>query len=92
MSIFRNHFPLGLGTNRFLVSGPKDIKGIENSIELVCHALESGVTYADVGFHYSAGMTPMILKEAFQRTGKNFQLLRKLCMTRIKQQMMHANE
>ncbi len=78
MSIFRNHFPLGLGTNRFLVSGPKDIKGIENSIELVCHALESGVTYADVGFHYSAGMTPMILKEAFQRTGKKFSVTAKV--------------
>ncbi len=78
MGIFNKHFPLGLGTNRFPVSGPNDIQGIERSIELVCEALNRGVSYADLGFHYSAGMAPMILKEAFQQTKKTFSVTTKV--------------
>ncbi len=70
MSIFQKHFPLGLGTNRFLVSGPKDIAGMEKSVELVSKAINRGVDYIDIGFNYSAGMAPVIMKEAFQKTGK----------------------
>lgn len=40
MSIFSNHFPLGLGTSRFPIAGPDDAKGIEQSIALVYQALE----------------------------------------------------
>ena len=78
MGIYKKHFPLGLGTTRFPVLGPKDTSGIEKSIELVSRALERGITYADVGFHYSAGMAPMILKEAFQKTGKFFSVTAKV--------------
>ena len=58
MSIFSRHFPLGLGTSRFPISGPDDTEGIEKSIKLVSEALESGITYIDLGYNYSAGMTP----------------------------------
>ena len=61
MSIFCNHFPLGLGTSRFPISGPNDTQGIEKSIQLVCKALDSGVSYVDVGYIYSAGMAPIVL-------------------------------
>ena len=44
MSIFSRHFPLGLGTSRFPISGPDDTEGIEKSIKLVSEALESGIT------------------------------------------------
>ena len=70
MSIFEKHFPLGLGTSRFPISGPNDTEGIEKSIELARQALEMGITYVDVGYNYSAGMAPFVLKEAF-RNGKS---------------------
>jgi len=72
MSIFSNHFPLGLGTSRFPIAGPDDTKGIEQSIALVYQALESGITYVDVGYNYSAGMALFVLKEAFQQTTQPF--------------------
>ena len=72
MSIFSRHFPLGLGTSRFPVVGPNDAKGLENSIKLACSALELGIDYIDVGHNYSAGMAPMILKEAFRQTTRPF--------------------
>lgn len=78
MSIFCNHFPLGLGTSRFPISGPNDTQGIEKSIQLVCKALDSGVSYVDVGYIYSAGMAPIVLKEAFQRTDKPFSVTGKV--------------
>ena len=78
MSIFSRHFPLGLGTSRFPISGPDDTEGIEKSIKLVSEALESGITYIDLGYNYSAGMTPFVLKEAFQQTKKTFSVTAKV--------------
>lgn len=78
MGIFRKHFPLGLGTSRFPVSGPDDIEGIEKSVKLVYEALECGITYVDVGYNYSAGMAPLILKEAFQQTDRPFSVTAKV--------------
>lgn len=78
MSIFCRHFPLGLGTSRFPISGPDDTEGIEKSIKLVSEALESGITYIDLGYNYSAGMTPFVLKEAFQQTKKTFSVTAKV--------------
>lgn len=78
MSIFNKHFPLGLGTSRFPISGPNDTKGIEQSIELVRDAIENGITYIDVGYNYSAGMAPIVLKEAFQQTKKPFSVTAKV--------------
>lgn len=72
MSIFSGHFPLGLGTSRFPVSGSGDREGIKKSIDLVVEALNSGMDYIDVAHNYSAGMAPAILKEAFQQTKKPF--------------------
>lgn len=78
MSIFQKHFPLGLGTSRFPISGPDDIVGIEKSVELVSKALNGGITYIDVGFNYSAGMAPLVLKEAFSQTTKPFSVTAKV--------------
>lgn len=78
MSIFSNHFPLGLGTSRFPIAGPDDTKGIEQSIALVYQALESGITYVDVGYNYSAGMALFVLKEAFQQTDQPFSVTAKV--------------
>lgn len=78
MSIFGRHFPLGLGTSRFPISGPNDSAGIEKSIKLVHEALEGGVTYVDVGYNYSAGMAPFVLKQAFQQTARPFSVTAKV--------------
>ena len=78
MSIFSNHFPLGLGTSRFPIAGPDDTKGIEQSIALVYQALESGITYVDVGYNYSACMALFVLKEAFQQTDQPFSVTAKV--------------
>ena len=42
MGILKRHFPFGLGTSRFPISGPGDAKGIEASVKLVLRALEAG--------------------------------------------------
>lgn len=78
MSIFSKHFPLGLGTSRFPILGPDDTKGIEQSIELVCKALDSGISYVDVGYNYSAGMAPFVLKEAFRQASRPFSVTAKV--------------
>lgn len=78
MSVFSKHFPLGLGTGRFSISGPDDKEGIEKSVELVCKALDAGIDYVDVGYTYSAGMSPVVLKEAFHRTTKPFSVTAKV--------------
>ena len=78
MSIFGKHFPLGLGTSRLPVSGPGDTEGIEKSIKLVHNALELGISYIDVGYNYSAGMAPLVLKEAFQNTVRPFSVTAKV--------------
>lgn len=78
MGIYDGCFPLGLGTSRFPISGPNDITGIEKSIELVRIALNSGITFVDVGYNYSAGMAPVVLKEAFQQTCAPFSVTAKV--------------
>lgn len=78
MSIFSKHFPLGLGTSRLPVSGPDDTEGIDKSIKLVQEALECGITYIDVGYNYSAGMAPLVLKEVFQQTNRLFSVTAKV--------------
>ena len=72
MGIFDGYFPLGLGTSRLPVSGPNDTAGIEKSVEIILHALESGINYIDVGHNYSAGMAPRALKEAFRQAKSAF--------------------
>ena len=66
MGIYQNCFPLGLGTSRFLINSPQDIRGIEYATEVVLHALAAGINYIDVGYHYSAGGAVCALREAFQ--------------------------
>lgn len=72
MGIFDGYFPLGLGTSRLPVSGPNNTAGIEKSVEIILHALESGINYIDVGHNYSAGMAPRALKEAFRQAKSAF--------------------
>lgn len=72
MGVFDNYFPLGLGTSRFPINGPKDISGIEKSIKFVSRALELGINYIDTSYTYSAGMAQTVLKEAFASTKKPF--------------------
>lgn len=67
MSIFKNYFPLGLGTSRFPINGPDDAAGLEKSVKIVLRALDAGVNYFDVGYTYSAGMATQALKMAFQQ-------------------------
>ena len=70
MTIFDNVFPLGLGTNRFLVAGPNDEEGLEQSANIVVQALDAGVNFIDVTHTYSRGMAFEVLRRAFQRTDK----------------------
>ena len=78
MGVFSNCFPLGLGTSRFPISGTEDTAGIERSVELVLHALEAGINYIDVGYNYSLGMAPLVLKKAFQQTTHPFSVTAKV--------------
>ena len=78
MSVFSHHFPLGLGTSRFPISSPNDTEGIEKSIKFVSKALDMGITYVDVGFNYSAGMAPIVLREAFRQTTNSFTVTAKV--------------
>lgn len=67
-TIYDDIFPLGLGTNRFLISGLSDEAGREGAVRLVTRALESGVSYVDVAHTYSRGMAVAVCREAFSRT------------------------
>lgn len=78
MGIFEKHFPLGLGTSRFPVKGPDDYKGIKESVKIVRHALENGIDYIDVSYNYSAGMTPFVLREAFNKIKRPFSVAAKV--------------
>lgn len=78
MGIFKKHFPLGLGTARFPISGPQDTQGFETSVQIVLRALELGMDYVDVGHMYSAGMALHILREAFHRTDRPFSVTAKV--------------
>ena len=78
MSVFSKHFPMGIGTTRFPVTGPNDTAGIDKSIQIVLNALEKGIDYIDVAHNYSAGMAPMILKEALGQTKRQFSVTAKV--------------
>ncbi len=78
MSVFSNHFPLGLGTARFPVNGPKDTAGLERSVQIVLRALETGIDYIDVGHTYSGGMSFKVLREAFKQTRRPFSITAKV--------------
>lgn len=77
MSVFKDYFPLGLGTARFPIHGPDDREGIEQSIQMVLRALELGVNYVDLGYTYSSGKSIAVLKEALQRTDRPFSITAK---------------
>jgi len=51
-NVYSNHFPLGLGCKGFPVHDMNDEFGIQDSVRLVLHALEHGVTYADICYMY----------------------------------------
>lgn len=78
MSIYSSLFPLGLGTTRFPISGPDDEAGLERSVKLAVQALDAGVNFVDVGYNYSAGMAPQILREAFRQTKAPFSVTAKV--------------
>lgn len=78
MSIFSGHFPLGLGTTRFPVTGPKDTVGLDASIKIVLSALERGIDYIDIAHNYAAGMAPFVLREAFRQTKRPFSVTAKV--------------
>lgn len=78
MSVFKDYFPLGLGTTRFPIHGPDDKGEIEASVRLVLKALESGVNYVDLGYNYSAGMATSVLREAFRQTDRPFSVTAKV--------------
>lgn len=68
MTIYDNIFPLGMGTNRFIVTGPSDRPGIERAANLVAKALDAGVSYIDVAHTYSKGTALEVCRLAFQLT------------------------
>jgi len=79
--VFKKQFPLGLGTTRFPVNGPKDIAGFEQSVQIVLRALEAGIDYIDIGHTYSDGMSLKVLREAFSRTQRPFSVTAKVQYT-----------
>lgn len=68
MTIYDKIFPLGLGTNRFAVSGSNDIEGIVRAAEMMVSAMEAGASYIDVAHTYSKGTAMAVCREAFART------------------------
>ena len=70
---FDDVFPIGLGSTRFPFSLPETYTAdFENAVNLVLYALDKGINYIDVGKGYSTNKAFSVLKEAFQRTDKNF--------------------
>ena len=70
---FDNIFPIGLGTARFPFVTPETYEAdFERAVELVLYALDHGINYIDVGKGYSTNKAFSVLKEAFQRTNKDF--------------------
>lgn len=59
---------LGLGTNRFAVSGPSDAEGIGRAAEIVKQAISGGVNYIDTSYTYSKGAAEKILSLALRET------------------------
>jgi len=81
MGIFKDHFPLGLGTTRLPVKGLTDTAGFEQSVQIVLRALDSGIDYIDVGHSYLGGAALEILREAFQQTRRPFSVTSKVNYT-----------
>ena len=70
---FDGIYPIGLGAARFPFVKPDEYAAdFENAVELVLYALEKGVNYIDVGPGYSTNKALSVLKEAFSRTDKAF--------------------
>jgi len=70
INIFKNYFPLGLGTSRLPISNENDEAGIEKSTELILAALDKGVNYIDSSHIYAHNAAHTALKRAFLRTSK----------------------
>ena len=68
MTIYDGLFPLGIGTNRFAVSGPDDQDGIDRAAQIVASALEAGASYIDVAQTYSRGTAMEVCRRAFAQT------------------------
>lgn len=72
-SAFKGIFPIGLGTGRFPLKSPETFGvDFENAVQLVLYALDSGINYVDVGKGYSNDKAFSVLKEAFKRTDKPY--------------------
>ena len=68
MTIFDDIFPLGIGTNRFLIKDKQDEEGLENAALLVANALNAGASYIDVAASYSRGFAAEVCRRAFKKT------------------------
>ena len=68
MTIFNDIFPLGIGTNRFLVKDAHDESGLDQAAGLVAAALDAGCSYIDVASSYSKGFAGEICRRAFRLT------------------------
>lgn len=68
MSMWNGLFPLGIGTNRFAVTGPEDRAGISRAARIVASAMEAGASYIDVAQTYSKGTAMEVCKQAFAQT------------------------
>lgn len=70
---FETIYPIGLGTGRFFFQGRGSFdEDFENAVNLVLCALDNGINYIDVAKGYSGGHAYAVLKEAFRRTDKAF--------------------
>lgn len=78
MSIYRNYFPLGLGSGRFPIQGPDDRQGVERSVQIILHALELGINFLDFGYPYSGGMAVVAFREALRQTDRPFSITAKV--------------
>ena len=67
-TIYDSLFPLGIGTNRFSVSGARDYPAIEKAAGMMVQALEAGASYVDVAPTYSKGTAAEVCRLAFQQT------------------------
>jgi predicted aldo/keto reductase-like oxidoreductase len=84
-SAFEGIFPIGLGTARFPFTRPAEFEtDFENAVDLVLYALDRGINYIDVGRGYSDGKALSVLKEAFKRTDRPYNVCVKVnCYGRL---------
>ncbi len=72
-------YPIGLGTGRFPFRGAETYKeDFEAAVNLVLYALDHGVNYIDVAKGYSSGYAYSVLKEAFKRTDRQYNVTVKI--------------